>query len=134
MGLTVKIKGYEGAYDCGYITYGNFIMRLIKEAYGNQCYEIYKRSLFTGKPFTDLDEKVWAEHQNDDLELWIWHSDNEGKFTPKECRRIYNAIKDLTIPDFFAHNYGTMEQYNMLERWKDMFLYCAKRRVNMYFT
>lgn len=134
MGLTVKIKGYEDAYDCGYITYGNFIMRLIKEAYGEQCHEIFRRSLFTSKPFTELDEKTWAEHQNDDLELWIWHSDCEGKFTPKECRRIYNAIKDLTIPDFFAHNYGTMEQYNMLERWKDMFLYCAKHRVNMYFT
>lgn len=134
MGLTIKIKGYEGAYDCGYITYGNFIMRLIKEAYGDQCYEIFRRSLLTGCPFTELDEKIWAEHQNDDLELWIWHSDCDGKFTPKECRRIYNAIKDLTILDFFAHNYGTMEQYNMLDRWKDMFLYCAKHRVNMYFT
>lgn len=134
MGLTVKIKGYEGAYDCGYITYSNFIMRLIKEAYGDRCHEIFRRSLFTSKPFTELDEKVWAEHQNDDLELWIWHSDHDGKFTPKECRRIYNAVKDLSIPDFFAHNYVTMEQYNMLERWKDMFLYCAKHRVNMYFT
>ena len=25
MGLTVRIKGYVGAYDCGYITYGNFV-------------------------------------------------------------------------------------------------------------
>ena len=134
MGLTVRIKGYEGAYDCGYITYGNFIMRLIKEAYGIQCHEIFQRSLYTGKPFTKSDEIEWAKHQNDDLELWIWHPDCYGKFTPQECRRIYNAIKDLEIPDFYAHNYGDVKQYNMLERWKDMFRYCARRRVNMYFT
>ena len=133
MGLTVRIKGYEGAYDCGYITYGNFIMRLIKEAYGDQCYEIFQRSLFTRRPFTELDEKIWAEHQNDDLELWIWHSDCDGKFTPKECRAIYESIKDLHM-DMVGHNYGDMKPYNMLERWKDMFLYCARHRVNMYFT
>lgn len=133
LGLTVRIKGYEGAYDCGYITYGNFIMRLIKEAYGERCYKAFWDSLTNNRPFTDLDEKVWAEHQIDDLELWIWHSDCDGKFTPKECRKIYNAIKDLEIPDFYAHNYGDMKPYNMLERWKDMFLYCAKHRVNMYF-
>lgn len=134
MGLTVRIKGFDGSYDCGYITYGNFIMRLIKEAYGNVCLEMFQRSLYTGKPFTDLDEKEWAKHQNDDLDLWIWHSDCDGKFTPSECRRIYNAIKDMHIPDFYAHNYGDMKQYNMLERWKEMFRHCARRRVNMYFT
>lgn len=134
MGLTVRIKGFNGAYDCGYITYGNFIMRLIKEAYGNVCLEMFQRSLYTGKPFTDLDEKEWAKHQNDDLDLWIWHSDCDGKFTPSECRRIYNAIKDMHIPDFYAHNYGDMQQYNMLGRWKEMFRHCARRRVNMYFT
>lgn len=134
MGLTVRIKGFNGAYDCGYITYGNFIMRLIKEAYGNVCLDMFQRSLYTGKPFTDLDEKEWAKHQNDDLDLWIWHSDCDGKFTPSECRRIYNAIKDMHIPDFYAHNYGDMQQYNMLERWKEMFRHCARRRVNMYFT
>ena len=102
MGLTIKIKGYEGAYDCGYITYGNFIMRLIKEAYGDVCYEIFQRSLFSGRPFTELDEIEWAKHQNDDLELWIWHSDCDGKFTPQECRRIYNAIKDYVSKDDFT--------------------------------
>ena len=135
MGLTVRIKGYEGAYDRGYITYGNFIMQLVKEEYGDECYEIFMKSLITGENFSKDDEKVWSEHKNDDLELWIWHSDCDGKFTPQECRRIYNAIKDLEIPNFYAHNYcGDAKQYNMLDRWKDMFLYCAKHRVNMYFT
>ena len=133
LGLTVQIKGYSGAYDCGYITYGNFMMELIKTAYGRECYEIFQRSLITSKPFTDEDEKVWEAHKNDDLELWIWHSDCDGKFSYQECRKIYNAIKDLEMQNFFAHDYGDMKQYNMLERWKDMFHYCAKRRVNMYF-
>lgn len=133
MGLTVRIKGYVGAYDCGYITYGNFIMQLIKKAYGQRCCEIFLHSLISGKPFSEAEETFWNSHCNEDLDLWIWRSDCDGKFTPAECRRIYNSIKGIQM-DFVGHNYGDTQSYNMLDRWKDMFLYCAKKRVNMYFA
>ena len=128
MGLTVRIKGYVGAYDCGYITYGNFIMQLIKKAYGQRCCEIFLHSLISGKPFSEAEETFWNSHCNEDLDLWIWRSDCDGKFTPAECRRIYNSIKGIQM------DFGDTQSYNMLDRWKDMFLYCAKKRVNMYFA
>ena len=127
MGLTVRIKGYVGAYDCGYITYGNL------KAYGQRCCEIFLHSLISGKPFSEAEETFWNSHCNEDLDLWIWRSDCDGKFTPAECRRIYNSIKGIQM-DFVGHNYGDTQSYNMLDRWKDMFLYCAKKRVNMYFA
>lgn len=144
MGLKVAIKGYEGAYDCGYITYHHFLMELIKAHpdYDDKCYEMYEKMLMTMKDFTKEEVEYWNAHCNDDLDILIWHSDAEGKFTPQECKKIYNAIKDLKS-DMLGHNYGDvktengeiveMPTYNMFERWKDMFRYCAKRRVNMYY-
>lgn len=67
-----------------------------------------------------------------DLDLFLFHSDCDGKFTWMECRRVYNAIKDLRM-DMQGHNYGVMKPYNMLEHWKNIFLHCAKRRVNLYY-
>jgi len=135
VGLTVIAKGLspEKSYDCGYITYGNFLMSLIREVYGERCYDSFKKSLISGKPFTAEEEAHWNFVCDDDLEVWIWHSDCDGKFTPDECRRIYKAIKDVHM-DLQGHNYGDMKPYNMLERWKEMFLHCARRRVNLYFT
>lgn len=135
MGLTTRAKGLDEktGFDCGYITYGAFIMELIKVAYGEKCYEIYKRSLFSGEPFTDEEEEYWNCHCNDDLDLLIFHSDCDGKFTPQECRKIYNAMKDLKS-DMIGHNYIVMEQYNMFEHWKAIFKHCADRRVNLYYS
>lgn len=134
MGLTVRAKGLtaESAFDCGYITYGTFIMQLIKTAYGDRCYEIFQKSLYSQKPFSDEEEKWWNDHCNDDLDILIWHSDCDGKFTPQECRKIYNAIKGLKM-DMQGHNYGVMKPYNMLEHWKAIFKHCADRRVNLYY-
>ena len=66
------------------------------------------------------------------LGLFLFHSDCDGKLTPKECRLIYNDIKDLKM-DLLGHNYSDMKTYNILDRWKNMFYHCYKKRVNMYF-
>lgn len=134
MGLTATAKGLtsETGYDCGYITYGNFIMELIKTAYGERCYNAFRTSLFSGKPFTDAQDEHWNSVCNDDLDIWIWHSDCDGKYTPQECRKIYNAIKDMKM-DIVGHNYGVMKTYNMLEHWKYIFKHCAEKRVTLYF-
>lgn len=137
MGLDVYAKGLSDAdsFSCGYLTYGHFLMELAKVAYGDYMAEIYKRACFTafGPDVTEQEARYWDEHCNDDLDLLLFHSDCDGKFTPKECRRIYNAIKDLQM-DMVGHNYGQMEPYNMLEHWKKMFKHCADRRVNMYYS
>ena len=135
MGLTVRIKGYEGAYNCGYITMGNFLMKLCKTAYGERMGEMFSR-FFTNpyyKGFSEEEAEFWNQNCDDGIDLLLWHSDCDSKFTPEECRTIYESIKDLHM-DMVGHNYDDMKPYNMLDRWKDMFLYCAKHRVNMYFT
>ena len=130
MGLTVRIKGYEGAYDCGYITYGNFLAELAEVKFGAEFASEY-RSWQRG--MSQCNYSVLDSHGDDAVSLLLFSSDCDGKFTPKECRAIYESIKDLHM-DMIGHNYGDMKQYNMLERWKDMFLYCARHRINMYFT
>lgn len=134
MGLDVSAKGLtaETGFSCGYITYGRFIMELIKVAYGDDCYNIFRNNLFGGTPFTEQEEKIWNARCNDDLDILIFHSDCDGKFTPAECRKIYNAMKDL-YSDMQGHNYGVMKPYNMFEHWKYIFKHCADRRVNLYY-
>lgn len=132
MGLTVRIKGYEGAYDCGYLTYGNLLMNLVDTMYGEEMGSIFEL-WYTGGDASIEDLKIFTDKVPEDILMWLRHSDCDGKFTPQQCRKIYNAIKDVHM-DMVGHNYGDMKPYNMLERWKDMFRYCARRRVNMYFT
>lgn len=135
MGLDVYARGLsdEASFSCGYLTYGSFLMKLCDTAYGDEMGDIYRRMCFTiGSKVTQEEIDYWNGHCNDDLDLLLFHSDCDGKFTPKECRRIYNAIKDLKM-DMQGHNYGVMEPYNMLEHWKAMFKHCADRRVNMYY-
>lgn len=134
MGLVATAKGLtaETEFNCGYITYGNFLMQLVKTAYGDRCYEIFREAIIRARHFTDEDAEWWNAHCNDDLDILIWHSDCDGKFTPKECRKIYNAMKDLSM-DMQGHNYWVMKPYNMLEHWKAIFKHCAARGVNLYY-
>lgn len=135
MGLYAHAKGLtdETCYDCGYLTYGVFLCELIKTAYGGKCYDMFRYHMIHDVPFTEEEFEYWNEHCNDDLDILIFHSDCDGKFTPQECKKIYNAIKDLHM-DMLGHNYGVMKPYNMLEHWKAIFKHCATRRVNLYYS
>lgn len=135
MGLYAHAKGLndETCFDCGYLTYGSFIMEMIRVAYGEKCRDIYRHALFRGMAFSDDEVAYWDAHCNDDLDILIWHSDCDGKFTPQECRKIYNAMKDLKS-DMKGHNYGVMKPYNMFEHWKNIFQHCAQRRVTLYYS
>ena len=55
MGLCARAKGLtdETGFDCGYFTYGTFILELIKVAYGQQCHNIFKRNMLLGAPSSD---------------------------------------------------------------------------------
>lgn len=135
MGLCATAKGLtsETGFYCGYITYGNFLKELAISAYGSEMGRIYKEVDFEGRKPTDEEIELWNKNCNDDLDLLLFHSDCDGKFSWKECRKIYNAIKDLHM-DMQGHNYGAMKPYNMLEHWKNIFLHCARHRVNLYYS
>lgn len=131
MGLDVSIKGlgYKDTYHGGYITFGVYRKEVAK-AYNDRIGELYAKTYI--EDLTNDEIKEWNELCNDDLDIFLWHSDCDGKFTPKECNKIHNVLKNLKI-DMQGHNYGTMNKYEMHELWLNMFKYCYKRRVNMYF-
>ena len=131
MGLTIQIKGMKDTYDCGYHTFAMF-RRALAKAYNPEMGELYDRWLSIPQTISDDDIARYYELSNPDLDVFLFHSDCDGKLTPKECRGIYNAIKDLEM-SMPGHNYVDMVPYNMLERWKEMFKFCASHRVNMWF-
>lgn len=122
-------------YNYGYITFTKFCIALA-DAYNEEMGRLYRKYVESSFPFnpamTEEEIKRYNEISNPDLNLFLLHSDCDGKLTPKECKKIYKAIKDLKM-DMMGHNYGDMKQYNILERFKMMFFHCWKFRVNMWF-
>lgn len=133
MGLCAHAKGLtdKTEFNCGYVTFGRFRMELAK-VYNQELGEIYER-WYVRKPISLTEEKRLDNEFPDGLANFLYAPDCSAKFTPKECREIFNDIKDLQM-DMIGHNYGVMEDYNMLEHWKNIFKHCYKRRVNLYFS
>lgn len=131
MGLDVSVKGLsdEETYHCGYITF-NIYRKKVASAYNERIGELYEKTFNENLTAEEINE--WNQLCSDDLDIFLWHSDCEGKFTPKECKKIYDVMKDLKV-DMQGHNYIEMNKYNMHELWLNMFKHCYKRRVNMYF-
>ena len=130
MGLDVHAKGMP-PYSISYIRYGTFRAELVRKVYGDECYNIFMIPPFIWNetPHEEIQTYIgyWNSVCNEDLDLFLLHSDCDGKFTPQECKRILKALKpiELDLPD--------RDMSNMLDNWKAMFRHCAKRRVNMYF-
>ena len=135
MGLDIRCTGlsYDETYHCGYITFNNYRLAVAK-AYNEEFGFIYEKPFLNifMQEYSEEDIKRWNELCNDDLDLFLNHSDCEGKLTWKECGKIYNAMKDLDVK-MSGHNYGTMKTYDMHQLFLNMFKHCYKRRVNMYF-
>lgn len=132
MGLYAYAKGLskEKCYDCGYITFGVYRQE-VSEAFNKRLGELYKKH-YIGIKLTEEETDEWNKLCNNDLDIFLFHSDCDGKFTPQECKKIYNVMKDLKV-DMLGHNYGIMKQYNMHEHWLHIFKHCYTRRVNLYF-
>lgn len=132
MGLDIYAKGlkYEDSYHCGYIKFGMY-RKAVAKAYNERIGELYEKTY--KDDLTNEEIKEWNKLCNDDLDIFLWHSDCDGKLTPKECKKVFNAMKDLKI-DMQGNNYIKMNNYTMHEQWLKMLEHCYKRRVNMYFT
>lgn len=135
MGLTVRAIGLsdEDSFDCGYITFNQFRIKLAK-AYNPEFGDLYERwcHWYHSEKFPSADFNRMVQLCGSGIVHFLFHSDCGGKLTPKECRAIYDDIKDLHM-DMEGHNYGNMKPYNMLEHWKKMFWHCATKHVNMWF-
>lgn len=135
MGLDTRAKGmpYDMGYHGSYSGYYRFL-KAAAHAWNEEFGQLFdKWTASFGPGLSQADVARWNEICNDDLDILLNHSDCEGKFTPKECRKIYNVLKNLKSEDL-GHNYTTMTQFNLIEHWAQIFKYCADRRVNLYFT
>ena len=132
MGLCATAKGLtdETEFNCGYLTFGHFRIALAK-AYNAELGAIYEK-YYREEDLTDQEISRYDELCDPDLDIFLFHDDGEGHFTAAECRKVYNAIKDLNM-DMVGHNYGVMKPYNMLDHWKNIFNHCAKREVRLHF-
>lgn len=131
MGLDISVKGLErkDTYHCGYIKF-NLYRKKVASAYNERLGELYKK---TFKDELQPEEiKEWNNLCNNDLDIFLWHSDCDGKLTPKECKKIYDAMKDLKV-EMQGHNYIEMNYYDMHQLWLNMLKHCYKHRVNMWF-
>ena len=127
MGLDIHIKGLEreDTYHCGYITF-NLYRKNVASAYNERLGELYKK---TFKDELQPEEiKEWNNLCNDDLDIFLWHSDCDGKLTPEECKKIYNELKKLNVKDL-----PYSDKWTMQELWLNMLQFCYKHRVNMWF-
>ncbi len=129
MGLDVYAKGLvnserpEASFiTIGYIGYSFIMKELARIAYCAEMSDLYSDYRHI---WTQADCDFWNARCNDDLDLLLFHSDCDGKFTPKECRRVYNAIKGFRLDNERLNAY--------LEKFKAAFKHCAERRVNLYY-
>lgn len=131
MGLDVSVKGLErkDTYHGGYITFGQYRKR-IADTYNKRLGELYGKTYRDELTKEEMEE--WNKISNDDLDIFLWHSDCDGKFTPKECKKIYDVLKNLKIK-MQRHNYVETNFYDMHQLWLNMFKHCYQKRVNMYF-
>lgn len=137
MGLSLEAKNMTLSFDIGYCRFMTFRSDLVEICYGKEMREIYEK-----QKLNESDIAFWNERCDDDLDLFFLHSDCDGKLTPKECRKIFNKIKMLSMNDMASERFSSekapdgtyiYKTYNMLERLKEILLFCAKRRVNLYF-
>lgn len=133
MGLDIQIKGLsrKDTYHAGYIKFANYRIKVAK-AFNKTIGEIYEKPyLNCGYKFSEDDLKQWNEilpDENSPMNKFLWHSDCDGKFTFKECKKIYNELKKLKIKDL-----PYSDKWTMQELWLNMLKHCYKHRVNMYF-
>jgi len=133
MGLNVIIKGLsrENTYHGGYIRFADYRTKVAK-AFNETIGEIYQKPYaYLDYKFSQDDLKQWntiLSNKNAPMNKFLWHSDCDGKFTPKECKEIYDILKNLNVEETFYD-----EETTMHELWLNMFRYCYKHRVNMWF-
>ena len=131
MGLNLQINKYNGRMlSIPYSSFGNLriaIAKAFNDTIGEMYYKHYRQTDY------DANISLWNSICNDDLDIFLFHSDCDGKLSFTECKKIWKAIK--TIPE-------ERIQRELSDEWmKDAFdvlmlnlEYCYKFRRTLYFV
>ena len=98
----------------------------IAELYNKRIGELYSKNRLY--PLTQEEEKEWNTLCNNDLDIFLWHSDCDGKLTVKECRKVYKVLKEYDF-NLFPFPFNEMHK-KFLSNLK----FCIDNRRNMYFV
>lgn len=132
MGLCMEANGLEQTYDYGYGTYCAATVEIARATHP-KLGEIWEKALnHPYRNFTAEENAIWDELSNEGLDILLFHSGCDGEFSPEECGKVYEAIKDLNC-DMVVCNYNSEEKYNVVDRFKDIFGYCAQNHVTLYY-
>lgn len=105
--------------------------RLIAKTYNNRLGELYHIALLKSLRDEDLStEEIeeWNKLCNEDLDIFLWHSDCDGKLTVKECRKVYKILKEYES-NLFPFPYNQLH-----DKFLSNLKFCIDNRRNMYFV
>lgn len=124
MGISVMAKGLPERYsiECSYGTFYDFRVALSK-AYNEEFGDLYVK--WCDDAISDAELERMSYLSNKDLNIFLSECDSFGEFNPEECKKIYDSIRDLKIHIHYE---------DMLDKWKNAFLYCYKNKVNLTFA
>lgn len=119
MGLSVYVKGlpYDKTFECGYITFHAF-RKALANAYNPELGQIYEELTDISSMFNDSEENEKTQNYlikrynkicNDDLDIFLFYSDCDGKITWQEAKKILKVIEPLSM-DMLGHNYGDVSE------------------------
>lgn len=132
MGLDISIKGYGKTYHGGWNKFNLYRIKVAK-AYNKELGLMYNNAIMMKRDLSEAEAERWNELCNDDLDLLLWNIDYDNKLKWQQCREIYKVLSKLDVR-MSAYNYGEYKTYDMHELWLNMFKYCWRHRVTMYFN
>lgn len=132
MGLDIMIKGldYKDSYHSSYTGFAHYRKEIAK-AYNKRFGELYEIAMLKFLKGEDLSSKEIEELNklcNDDLDIFLWHSDCDGKLTVSECRKVYKLLKKYES-NLFPFPYNEFH-----EKFISNLRFCIDNRRTMYFV
>lgn len=132
MGLDLYANGAPFYIEIGYIGFA-VIRQQIAHTYNREFGKLYEKQykdpFFKG--YTDEEIKRWNEICNDNLDLFLNHSDCDGRLSAKECRAIIEELDKL--PPLEWPNEWRTDWLDKYEKIKELLRWCAQKRHTLYF-
>ena len=126
MGLDLYAKGYTGKFSCPYSTFYRLRRAIVLAVYGSEMEAIYSK----GEP-TREEIRLWNELCDDDIDMFLFHSDCDGHMFPAQCKKVYRKLKDVEVEDdSFSLAYSNKE---LFARLLDILKHCADNRRMLLF-
>ena len=131
MGLDLYAKGYTGKFSCPYSTFYRLRRSIVRAVYGDEMEAIYSKlyKQYKGEP-TREEIATWNERCDEDIDIFLFHSDCDGHMYPAQCRKVYRKLKDVEVEDERVSPYSYKE---LFARLLDILKYCADNRRMLLF-